>query len=253
MYVAAGDEIDVGGAWLSLVDVVRDDGSTTRLVYEWDINTAASVLESIPPAPRHWAALGAVILALGYVVAPAYSAFIRRLELDTFNVSVGLVAVVVTAVASWYGYTYLQGVQQQADAVLNPEPQVINTVLPDAVLHPTRCALFADRCQWDRDEDIFASLIERLPRSRDEELFPVHAGRLPHVAPLRRPIDGRGALAHRELHSDIGATGLAHAVHNRKTMPTNRRSPADDIQHTAHCSAADCSRGWALPFQSSPH
>ncbi len=171
LYVAAGDEIDVGGAWLSLVDIVRDDGSTTRLVYEWDINTAASVLESIPPAPRHWAALGAVILALGYVVAPAYSAFIRRLELDTFNVSVGLVAVVVTAVASWYGYTYLQGVQQQADAVLNPEPQVINTVLPDAASIRQGATLFADRCQWDRDEDIFASLIERLPRSRDEELF----------------------------------------------------------------------------------
>ena len=172
LYVAAGDELDAEGAWLSLVDINQTNGDTTRLVYQWDINDDASVLESVPPAPRHWLALGGVLLALGYVVTPTYRAFLRRLNLNTLTVSVALVAVLATAGASYAGFRYLQDVQQQANSILNPEVVQANPVLPDAASLRTGAALFAQDCGWDNgNERVFSALIERLPRSRDGELF----------------------------------------------------------------------------------
>ncbi len=171
LFVAAGDELDEEGDWLALVDVQNEDGTVTRTVYEWEITDAASVLQSIPPRWQHWVSLSAVMLALGYVIAPGYTAMIRRANLNALTVSVGVLAVIGTAVVIALTTVYIQGVQQETARVLNPPPAQVNPVLPDASSLRAGAALYAERCDWEQDARAFDSLVERLPRTRDEELF----------------------------------------------------------------------------------
>jgi hypothetical protein len=173
LFVAAGDELDEEGYWLTLVDVAAGGAGddVTRFVFEWEIDDDATVIESIPPRPQHWLALGAVMLALGWVVYPAYRRFVGVLNLNALTVSIILAALLGTAAITWVTYAYIQRVQTETALVLNPEPQVTNPVLPDARSLREGAELYAAHCDWEQDARVFASLVERLPRTRDEELF----------------------------------------------------------------------------------
>jgi hypothetical protein len=85
-------------------------------------------------------------------------------------VAVGATAVTVLFVVA--GVVVIQNTQAQYEASLNPVPRVVNSVLPDAeslargqVLYDSHCA------DWQVFPDDLGALIDRLPRSRDEELF----------------------------------------------------------------------------------
>ncbi len=170
LYVAAGDELDEAGAWLSLVDVQHADGTFTRYAYTWAITDAATVIESVPPGIQHGLALAAVLVALGWVVTPAYRAFMRVMNFNALTVSIVVLSVLATGFVTWGAFAYLGYVQQQTALVSNPPPQVINPVLPDEASVQAGAALYAEHCAWD-DERALAALVERLPRTRDEELF----------------------------------------------------------------------------------
>jgi hypothetical protein len=171
LYVTAGDEFDAEGRWLSLVDVVDTDGNVTRAVYEWDISDDASVIESVPPRIQHWLALGAVITALVWVVRPSYIAFMQRMTFTATTASIVAVAVVGTAVITFFGFQYIADLQARNAALLNPPPSVVNTVLPDMASLARGEALYAEYCTWGEEDRTFTSLVERLSRTRDDELF----------------------------------------------------------------------------------
>jgi hypothetical protein len=172
LYVAAGDEFDAEGAWLALVDVVRPGGDFTRLVYEWDISDDASVIDAIPPRIQHWLALGAVVLALAWVIAPLYRAFMRLLNLNALTGTVILLAIFGTGAITWGSYVYIVAVQGETARVLNPPPEIVNPVLPDMDSLRRGADLYAAACTWEDDDGrVFDALVERLPRTRDDELF----------------------------------------------------------------------------------
>lgn len=170
LYVSAGDEFDTEGAWVALVDVVEGD-SITRLAFAWDITDAASVLQSIPPRPQHWGALGMVLLALGWVSYGDYQRFMRLMNWSAVTGAVLILATLGTAGAIWWGFDYLGRVQAENDALLNPPPRIVNDVLPDADSLQRGETVFVDACGWPSDDSTVAALIERLPRTRDDELF----------------------------------------------------------------------------------
>ena len=170
LYVAAGDEFDVEGEWMALVDVTHRD-ETTRFAYTWDITDDASVLETVPPRTQHWVALGAVILALGWVVYPSYTAFNERMNFSTLTSAIIVITTVATVVIVVVGFRYIGTLEAQNAALLNPPPRQVNPVLPDADSLARGAALYTENCGWDQDSRVFASLQERLPRTRDDELY----------------------------------------------------------------------------------
>jgi hypothetical protein len=171
LFVAAGDELDTEGEWLTLVDVVGSTGESTRLVYEWGITDDASVLESIAPRWQHWVALAAVIAALCYVVAPAYRAFMQRMNLNALTVAVILMGVISTGLMIWGSFAYISAVQLQTELAQSPPPQYVNTVLPNAESLREGVEIYTAACNFESNERQFTALVERLPRSLDAELY----------------------------------------------------------------------------------
>lgn len=172
LYAAAGAEIDRAGRWLALVDVTPPGGAPARAAFAWDISAAAGVIESRPPGLLNLLALAAVGGALVYAALPALRRLARWLDWRPASVAVavsaiaGLVIVMVGAAA-----LMAQG-QAAYEASLNPTPQVVNPVLPDAESLARGRALYTERCApvWDKQPDA-ATLRARLPRLRDEDLF----------------------------------------------------------------------------------
>lgn len=171
LFVAAGDEFDTEGEWLSLIDVLTPEGTMTRAVFAWDINDAASVIETIPPQPQHWIALAAVLLALGWAVTPLFQRFMAILNLNAITGAIIVIGVIATALASVWGFQSINTVLQDNEALLNPPPNPINTVLPDQDSLQRGADQFDAACNWQSDVRLFASLVERLPRTRDDELY----------------------------------------------------------------------------------
>ncbi|MEO0561822.1 MAG: copper resistance protein CopC [Chloroflexota bacterium] len=170
LFVSAGDEIDTAGDWVALVDVVRVDGDTTRAAFDFTVTDAASVQQSITPHAQHWIALAAVIAALAWTAAPAYRAFMERMNFNAATGTVVLVAIVATVVGTLIGFQFIGGLQSQNAALINPPPQVVNPTLPDAASLARGEIAFADGCDWT-DDDTFEQLVTRLPRTRDDELY----------------------------------------------------------------------------------
>jgi copper transport protein len=172
LYTSAGDEIDRAGEWWMLVDVTDSRGAVARAAFDWNIEEEAAVIESRNPGVLNLLALGGVIAALGAVVYPSARRFYYRLDLSPASVTVAVGATAVTVLFVVAGVVVIQNTQAQYEASLNPVPRVVNSVLPDAeslargqVLYDSHCA------DWQVFPDDLGALIDRLPRSRDEELF----------------------------------------------------------------------------------
>jgi putative copper export protein/methionine-rich copper-binding protein CopC len=172
LYVTVGDEIDRAGDWWLLLEVEDDNGGAARLAFEWPISEERAVIQTIDPGSLNLLALGAVLASLGWVVYPSTRRFAARLELSAVTVTVAVAAFTVTAVALYLGFLALQEGQRRYEAQLNPPPEVINTVLPTQESLERGRALYEEHCiGWQAVSRDFNALRERLPRTRDDELF----------------------------------------------------------------------------------
>lgn len=170
LYVSAGAELDQAGAWWSLVDVTLPDGTQQRAAFRWDISEAASVIQAHPPGVVHLLALLGVLAALGWVLYPSARRGYDRLDLNPATVTVGLAAVAGTVFFTLVGFVFILNAQAQYEDSINPPPTVVNTVLPDADSIMRGMALYTQACAgWEGSA--LRDLIERLPRTRDDQLL----------------------------------------------------------------------------------
>jgi copper transport protein len=167
LYASVGDEIDRAGIWWTLVDI-----GGARAAFEWNISEAAPVVQARDPGLLNVLALGGVAAAIGLVVYPFARQFYYRLDLSPGSVALALGATATTALFVIVGVITIQNTQAQYEAALYPTPQVVNTVLPDAASLERGRALFDTYCAtWQNFSGDLNALIERLPRTRDEELY----------------------------------------------------------------------------------
>lgn len=171
LYVAASDDIDRAGRWWSVMDITTEDGATHRLAFDWDISNEAAVIESVDPNVLNYGALLLLILAIGWGFYPVVRHWMNRMNLDAASISVALSATIVTAIALVVGYIIIQNTRAQYEETLNPTPEVVNAVLPTQASIDRGMMLFTTACGWDTDSRDFIALRDRLPRTRDDELY----------------------------------------------------------------------------------
>jgi copper transport protein len=172
LYVAAGDEITQPGEWWALVDVTQPDGTVERAAFDWTISAEASIQESRKPTLLNWLALAGVLAAVGWTLYPSARGVYRRLDLSPATVTVAVGAVVATVFLGIVGFVVVNNTQAQYEAELNPLPTLVNTVLPDAASLERGRRLYETACTgWTDDTSALRTLVGRLERTRDEELF----------------------------------------------------------------------------------
>lgn len=170
LYIAAGADIDSEGEWWALVDLPGETGPT-RAAFTWTINDAATVEQSKPPTLLNVLALVGVLVAVGWILYPSAYALYKRLDLSPAAVTVSVSAVVLTIVVGVIGFALLDDANARYEATLNPPPKLINPQLPDAESLGRGQVLFESACaEWPGMREL-NTLVERLPRSRDEELY----------------------------------------------------------------------------------
>jgi len=170
VYVSAGAEIDREGEWWSVVHIIQNE-ITYRAVFVWDISADAGVIISLPPTPIQLGALGLVFGAVTAAFTPTIRKRLKKMGLNTFTVSFAVAATIITIFALVVGWIILGNSQQEYFARLNPPPVVINTSLPTGYSIQRGEALFSENCATWSDKRDFDALLERLERTRDEELY----------------------------------------------------------------------------------
>jgi uncharacterized membrane protein len=176
LYVSAGDEIDRPGAWWTLVDITDCPGESecnrTRVAFDWEISRDAAVIQSREPGVLNLLAIGGILLAVGQVIYSPARRFYTRLDLSPASVTVAVSATVITLLFVIVGVVMIQNTQAQYEAALNPIPRVVNTVLPDTDSLQRGRALYESDCAaWKTYPEDVNALADRLPRTRDAELF----------------------------------------------------------------------------------
>ena len=165
-------DIDRTGEWWSVLDITLEGGETVRAAFPWDIRAEAAIEPSLPLNPIQAMLLMGVLAALGYAALPAARRFYRWLDLSPQGVTIAIVATVGTIVGSAAGLVYLNNEDARYQDTVNPLPQVINTMLPDAASLERGEALLSEACAgWTPDAPGWSDLAARLPRTRDAELF----------------------------------------------------------------------------------
>jgi hypothetical protein len=169
LYVTAGADITQAGLWWTLVDIGAGD-AVQRAAFAWVVSDAAAVQTSRPPTLVNIAALAAALLALGWAFYPSARRLYRALDLNPANVTVALGAAAATALFSVIGAVIINQSQARYEATVSPPPALVNPTLPDAESLARGAAAYQAACAgWDGRD--YAALVERLPRTRDEELF----------------------------------------------------------------------------------
>lgn len=165
-------DIERTGEWWSIIDIVLDSGETIRAAFTWDIRAEAAIEPSLPLNPIQAFLLLSALAALGYAMLPGLRRFTRWLELSPQGVTIAIIAILGTLLVSAGGLVYLDSENTRYQDIVNPLPQIINTVLPDAGSLARGEALLASSCAgWAPDAPGWNDLAARLPRTRDSELF----------------------------------------------------------------------------------
>lgn len=174
LYAAAGDDIATAGLRWSLLDIVDANGAVTRAAAAWEISESAAVIQSRPPKLAHLA----LLLAIAALVASLLQRRVRRL-LAALNITpatgmlaAGLLAISVGVMV--FGGLLIGERQRDYEATLNPPPEQVNTVLPDAESLMRGEALYRERCLvWQGQSADFRALRNRLGSARDDFLYGV--------------------------------------------------------------------------------
>ncbi len=171
LYIAAGDDIDAEGLWWTLMDITTPNGTQSRVAFDWAISNEAAVLQSLDPTIGNLAAFALVLLAVGLTLYPGAKRLMTILNLDAASVTIAAGAIIATMIAIAFGFVVIQQSRQNYADTLNPPPEVVNTVLPTQASLDRGQRLLLESCPaWQETRD-FNALIDRLPRTRDEEIF----------------------------------------------------------------------------------
>jgi putative copper export protein/methionine-rich copper-binding protein CopC len=173
LYVAAGDDIDEIGQWWMVLDItLPDDADPIRAAFAWNITDDATVIESRPPAAANLLALALVMASVCYALYPAAKRLYDRLDLTPVNVLITTGVIIMTIFLLVLGYQEVSDTRSRYDARLNPPPQVVNSVLPDADSVGRGRDLYAEYCiAWQSVASDFRALRERAATIRDDELY----------------------------------------------------------------------------------
>jgi copper transport protein len=171
LYVTSGDSIDREGGWWMLLDITLSDRETRRAAYDWDISAEVAVPTSIEPGPLNWLALAGVLVALGWAAYPAAYRLYTWLDWHPVSIAAAVSAIIATILLTALAIRAVNQSAADYEATINPPPQMVNTVLPDADSLASGAALFEQHCRWPPETSSYRALIERLPRTRDEDLF----------------------------------------------------------------------------------
>ena len=173
IYVAAGDDINRSGDWQALVDIVEDD-SMTRAAFAWEISAAAAVRQSREANPLQVISLATVLIALGALAYPAGKRLLVKLKLGIKSCLLAGGALVVALGAMGIGAELIAEQQREYERTLNPPPERVNLVLPDADSLARGAALYEEHCLlWQGQSADFRALRAQLSSVGDDFLFAV--------------------------------------------------------------------------------
>lgn len=164
LYASAGDEISTTGNWWTMLQINGE-----QLPFAWNISQDAAVLQSRPPSLWNWLALVGVILAITIALLPLIRRFIKWLDWTPVVVTVAVLSTAITVVLFGLTIYWVTESNTQYYQAVIPPPQIINDVLPTQDSLETGETLAA-ACGWLDTSDL-ETLITRLSRTRDEELF----------------------------------------------------------------------------------
>jgi uncharacterized membrane protein len=174
LYITAGDEIDRQGYWWALLDISDSTEISTRVAFDWTISTEASVPQTRDPTVLNGIALAGVALALGWVSYPTVRRYAPLFDFNRTNVTAALSILLITGLLGALSIGLLQEQDRRYRETLNPPPDVINTILPDAASLERGAALYARHCiEWQSSSRDFSALRNRLATMRDDALYAV--------------------------------------------------------------------------------
>ena len=177
LYVAAGDDIEAAGEWWSLIDIVDSNAEVTRVAARWSISESAAVIQTRPPNLAHLAALLALALLLGALTQRKARRLLAALNITPATALLAAGAVALSIGVMVFGALMIGERQRDYEATLNPPPERVNTVLPDAASLARGEALYRARCLvWQGLSADFRALRNRLTSARDDFLYGVVLG-----------------------------------------------------------------------------
>jgi putative copper export protein len=175
LYVTAGDDIDRGGRWWSLVDIFTDDGTLTRAAFEWNISDDAAVIQSVSPTPVNALTGFLLLLALGYALYPSLRVLVHRLDTSPLTLLVVGLSLLLSLALIPGSVWLLEQNALRVNQQLNPPPQQINPLLPDNDSVQQGEQLYNAHClAWQTDSD-FLVLLRGIGDMRDETLYDITA------------------------------------------------------------------------------
>ncbi|MCB9456115.1 MAG: CopD family protein [Anaerolineaceae bacterium] len=170
LYVLAGDEISETGQWWTLLDITQGD-TVQRAAFDWAITDDAAVATSRPFSALNVLGVTVILMAIGWVLLPPARRLYHRLDLSPAALTIAFGSVILTVVVLAFASAAIQESQAQYEAILNPPPVVVNTVLPDAASLGRGENLYSADCAWGDHPDALRGLLDQLERARDDELF----------------------------------------------------------------------------------
>ncbi len=174
LYAAAGDDIVEAGEWWSLIDIVEENGAVTRAAAAWAISESAAVIQTRPPNAAHFALLLGILFILGSLVQRRARRLLSALHLGPASAMLAVGALTVSVGVMVAGALMINERQRQYEETLNPPPERVNVVLPDANSLKRGEALYRERCLvWQGQSADFRALRNRLGRARDDFLYGV--------------------------------------------------------------------------------
>jgi len=172
LYVTAGDEIDEAGRWWSVLDITDASGDETRLVFTWDISADATVILSRDPGLNNLIALAILLFSVGFVLYPAAGWLYQRLDLRPVSIIVGGGATAIAIGMMVFGVNMVRENERRYQETLNPPPEIINSVPPDAESLAMGETLYSEHCIiWQTVSDDFRALRNQVNTLRDDALY----------------------------------------------------------------------------------
>lgn len=176
LYVASGDEIDAAGTWWTLMDMMDEEGVTTRAAFVWEISESAAILQFRQPQLIHGLALLLILAVLGVWAYPHARRLFVGLNMTLASGLMALTAVIVALGVMGFGAAFISQQQAAYERTLNPPPAQVNAVLPDADSLRRGAALYSEHCLvWQGQSADFRALRAQLDDVRDDFLYAVIA------------------------------------------------------------------------------